>query len=92
MQVGNETQYSDEYSQRNGQRKADDGKANAIENAHAYGNDELSAEVCVHALLEVFEKRVGKGVVAMWNKFAPPLGDSVIVIENEKEVKDGDAP
>ena len=51
MQVGNEAKRAHQDSHGDGQREVDDGEAYAEQYAYADGNDELAAEVSVHAVL-----------------------------------------
>ncbi len=90
VEIWHEVEHSDGESDRDGERQTDDAEADGEEYADEEGYECLSAEVFVHAVLDVVEDAGDEVALALWNHAYESLAHCLIVHKDEEEVDDGD--
>ena len=71
LQVGDKVEQADEEAEADGHREVDDEKAYAEEDAHEQGDERLSAEVGVHAVLHVLHHHACEASLAFGHQPYP---------------------
>ena len=90
MQIGHEIECTDEESEWNGQGEVDDEESDAEQHTHTHGDDGLSTEIAVHALLEVGHHTLHDVASAFGHEFEKPFCHLFVVHEDKEQVDDGD--
>ena len=92
LEVGYHVEQANEYAHRYGQRQADDGEADAVEDHCAEGNFALAAEVAVHAGGNVANEGHAAAAVGGGDDEFEAADDLGVVDEDENDVDQRQGP